>query len=108
MFSIDHYLENCGEACIDEKDFWKLKIFETGLKKAERDHPCKGFGYTDYKSTDTHGLEVHSLTLTLDLYDKPEEHRDVDTEYDDDIELDHLDEIEELTYDELIEIDNAA
>ena len=65
VYSIDHIIEHCGEACIHEKDFWKLKIFETGLKKAgDLKNPCVKFGYNTFKHTETHGIDVHELYMT--------------------------------------------
>lgn len=109
VYSIDHFFEHCGEACIDEKDFWKLKIFETGLHKAEgKKNPCAKFGYTIFKHTETHGIDVHELYMTQDFYDKPQDFKDIDAESDHDMELHHLDEMEELSDHDLMEIDHAA
>ena len=41
----------CGESCLDPKDYWKYKIFEPGMKKAETNTPCLDFGYGDYEET---------------------------------------------------------
>ena len=72
-FSIDHIFGECGEACMEEKDFWKYKLFEFGLKKAESGTatPCADAGYALYDKTDTHGVPGF-ISMTLDMY-KPGE-----------------------------------
>ena len=47
-FSVDKVFNECGESCMEEKDFWKYNIFEPGLKKAESGDatPCADLGYT--------------------------------------------------------------
>jgi len=53
-------------------------------------------------------MDVHSLYMTLDFYNKPDELHDIDANEDLDIELEYLDEIEELSDEDLREIDYAA
>ena len=64
----------CGESCMNESDFWKYKLFEPGLQKAERGDatPCHDAGYSNYYETDTHGVP-YILTITLDMYKMPAE-----------------------------------
>ena len=38
----------CGESCLDPKDYWKYKIFEPHMEKAESNTPCLDFGYSKY------------------------------------------------------------
>ena len=66
-YSIDYIFGKCGECCLDPKDYWKYKIFELGLTKADN-VTCESLGYGVYDKTETHG--VMSLKVTLDLYDK--------------------------------------
>jgi len=61
--------KHCGECCMDPKDYPKYHLFERNLTKAATDSPCKGFGYTKYDSTTTHGFGP--VKMTLDLYDLP-------------------------------------
>ena len=68
-YSIDWLFGKCGECCLDPKDYWKYKIFEPGLTKAENEtEVCKSLGYGKYDKTETHG--AFSLKVTLDLYNK--------------------------------------
>jgi hypothetical protein len=62
---------HCGECCLDPKKYNLFHRFESNLTKADNDEPCKGFGYTKYDSTDTHGFGP--VSVTLDLYDLPKE-----------------------------------
>ena len=59
---------NCGESCIVEKEFWKYKIFEWGLTKAEgRDqHVCVTNNFS-YSETVVHGVPG-IFSIKLDLY----------------------------------------
>ena len=68
-YSVDHIFNECGEACLVEKDFWKYKLFEPGLTKATAIDatPCADRNYTIYDKTDTHGIP-HVLSITLDMY----------------------------------------
>merc|ERR1712188_239502 len=61
--------EHCGEACMNPKDYKLYHFFEKNLTKSDSDYPCRGFGYTVYDSTPTHGFGP--VKMTLDLYDKP-------------------------------------
>jgi hypothetical protein len=71
-FSIDHIFNMCGECCLQPGDFWKYKIFELGLTKADAvdSNPCSDAGYSVFKETDTHGVPG-VITMTLDMYKKP-------------------------------------
>merc|ERR1712072_139511 len=64
-------VEHCGECCMDPKKYKLYHFFEKNLTKATDDSPCKGFGFTKYDSTVTHGFGP--VKMTLDLYDKPAE-----------------------------------
>merc|ERR1712072_463207 len=64
-------VEHCGECCMDPKKYKLYHFFEKNLTKATDDSPCKGFGFTKYDSTVTHGFGP--VKMTLDLYDKPSE-----------------------------------
>merc|ERR1712216_982678 len=74
--SVDHgfgHAPFCGETCIDPKDFWKYKIFESNLTISTVEHPCAhqytpdGRFYSVYNSTVTHGVPG-VFSVTLDLY----------------------------------------
>jgi hypothetical protein len=65
-FSIDKLHNMCGECCMDPNDYWKYKIFESGLTRAETNTPCSDRKYPTYDSTETHG--ALNLKMTLDLY----------------------------------------
>ena len=68
-YSIDWLFNRCGECCLDPSQFWKFKIFEPGLTKADVDvGVCASLGYGDYEKTETHG--IFSLKVTLDKYKK--------------------------------------
>ena len=71
-YSIDHIFNMCGECCLQPGDFWKYKIFELGLTKADAvdSNPCSDNGYSVFKETDTHGVPG-VITMTLDMYKKP-------------------------------------
>mmetsp|Transcript_36822 Transcript_36822/g.56375 ORF Transcript_36822/g.56375 Transcript_36822/m.56375 type:complete len:93 (+) Transcript_36822:151-429(+) len=58
----------CGESCILEKDYWKYKIFEPHMKKANStdEAVCSNFGYDKYYETEVHG--ALGLKVTVDLY----------------------------------------
>ena len=60
---------NCGECCMDPKDYKLYHFFEKNLTKANDDFFCKHQGYTEYESTPTHGFGP--IKMTLDLYKKP-------------------------------------
>ena len=64
--SVDHIMNNCGEACMDPKDFWLYKLFEPGLEKSDTNTPCSDRKYDDYRNTPTHGFGP--IKMTLDLY----------------------------------------
>lgn len=64
--SVDHIMNNCGEACMDPSKFWLYKLFEPGLEKSETNTPCADRKYDDYKNTPTHGFGP--VKMTLDLY----------------------------------------
>ena len=67
-YSIDHIFNMCGESCIKEADFWKYKIFEPGMHKADAidQKVCEGLGY-EYNNTDEHG--IHGVfSVVVDLY----------------------------------------
>jgi len=61
--------KHCGECCMKPSDYKLYHFFEKNLTKSESDFPCKGFGYTKYDSTVTHGFGP--VKMTLDLYDEP-------------------------------------
>jgi len=61
--------KHCGECCMDPSKYNLFHFFEKNLTKSESDSPCKGFGYTKYDSTVTHGFGP--VSMTLDLYDLP-------------------------------------
>merc|ERR1711965_99499 len=42
---------NCGECCMDPKDYKLYHFFEKNLTKANDDFFCKHQGYTEYEST---------------------------------------------------------
>ena len=71
-FSIDKIFNMCGESCMAEKDYWKYKVFEPGMQKADSfdDKACEKQGYSVYKETDTHGVP-HLISMTVDMYKKP-------------------------------------
>jgi hypothetical protein len=56
----------CGEACIDPKDFSKIKIFEPTLTQAATNTPCADISFTEYNGTVTHGYGT--LKAVLDMY----------------------------------------
>lgn len=56
----------CGEACIDPKDYSKIKIFEPTLELASSNTPCADKSFTEYNNTVTHGFGT--LKATLDMY----------------------------------------
>merc|ERR1719238_792678 len=64
--SVDHVMNNCGEACMDPSKYWLYKLFEPGLEKSETNTPCADRKYDDYKDTPTHGFGP--IKMTLDLY----------------------------------------
>ena len=64
--SVDHIMNNCGEACMDPSKYWLYKLFEPGLEKSETNTPCADRKYDDYKNTPTHGFGP--IKMTLDLY----------------------------------------
>jgi hypothetical protein len=61
--------QNCGECCMDPKDYNEFHLFEKNLTKATTNTPCGDFGFTDYLSTDTHGFGP--VKMTLDMYTFP-------------------------------------
>ena len=77
-YSVDHIFNMCGESCMLEHDFWKYKIFEPGMHKADSATPCKDQGYANYYETDTHGVP-HLISMTVDLYKKSADY--VEPEY---------------------------
>jgi hypothetical protein len=58
--------DKCGEACIDPKDYNKIKIFEPTLVLADTNTPCADQRYITYNGTVSHG--IGSLKATLDMY----------------------------------------
>ena len=68
-YSIDHIWGLCGVSCIKESDFWKYKIFEPGMQKANSttEAVCEELGYGVYRSTEVHGIP-HIFDVTVDLY----------------------------------------
>lgn len=62
---------HCGECCMDPSKYNLYHFFEKNLTKSQSDNPCKGFGFTKYDSTVTHGFGP--VKMTLDLYDLPGE-----------------------------------
>ena len=73
-YSVDHIFNECGEACMMEKDFWKYKIFEPGMKKAVSANAtvCHDLGYSQYDKTDTHGVPG-IISMTLDMFKQPKD-----------------------------------
>ena len=63
--------EHCGECCLNPSKYNEYHLFEKNLTHSDSDSPCKGFGYTKYDSTPTHGFGP--VKMTLDLYDLPAE-----------------------------------
>merc|ERR1719409_1292433 len=63
--------KHCGECCMNPSKYPLYHKFERNLTEATTDSPCKGFGYTKYDSTVTHGFGP--IKMTLDLYDLPKE-----------------------------------
>ena len=61
--------QQCGECCMDPKDFNKYHLFEKNLTKAASNTPCADFGFTSYLETDTHGFGP--VKMTLDMYKFP-------------------------------------
>merc|ERR1711907_497592 len=61
--------KHCGECCMKPSQYPLYHFFEKNLTKSESDEPCKGFGFTKYDSTVTHGFGP--IKMTLDLYDEP-------------------------------------
>lgn len=61
--------QQCGESCMNPKDFNKYHFFEHNLTKATSNTPCKSFGFTQYIETDTHGFGP--VKATLDMYKFP-------------------------------------
>ena len=57
--------KNCGECCMNPKDFNKFHLFEKNLTKATTNTPCGDMGFTDYLETDTHGFGPVSMTLDM-------------------------------------------
>jgi hypothetical protein len=66
-YSIVH--PRCGESCLDPKDYWKFKIFEPKMAKAETPHPCADYHFTVYEETEVHG--AGPLKVAVDLYHAP-------------------------------------
>mmetsp|Transcript_11524 Transcript_11524/g.26413 ORF Transcript_11524/g.26413 Transcript_11524/m.26413 type:complete len:96 (-) Transcript_11524:52-339(-) len=62
---------HCGEACMHPEQYKEFHFFEPNLTHSEVAEPCKSFGYKKYDSTDTHGFGP--ISMTLDLYDFPDE-----------------------------------
>jgi hypothetical protein len=61
--------QQCGESCMNPKDFKEFHLFEHNLTKATTNSPCADFGFTDYVETDTHGFGP--IKATLDMYKFP-------------------------------------
>ena len=61
--------QQCGECCMDPKDFNKYHLFEKNLTKAASNTPCADFGFTSYLETDTHGFGP--VKMTLDMFKFP-------------------------------------
>lgn len=61
--------KNCGECCINPKDYNTYHLFEKNLTKATTNTPCADFGITEYLETETHGFGP--LKVTLDMYTFP-------------------------------------
>ena len=68
-YSVDRIFNMCGESCMEPKDYWKYKIFEPGMHKADGndDTACAKQGYADYKETDTHGVPG-LISMVVDMY----------------------------------------
>ena len=63
-FSLSNH--RCGEGCFNPKDFYKYKVFEPGMTKADTNTPCIDRGYPNYNGTFTH--EALGLKGTFDMY----------------------------------------
>lgn len=64
--SIDTKHNQCGEACIDPKDYNLYHLFEPNLVKANTTHACDALQYPKYVETETHGFGP--IKVTVDLY----------------------------------------
>ena len=65
-YSIDHMWNQCGECCMEPKDFPKYHMFEKGLTHANATTPCLDNNYATYSKTETHGFGP--IKMTLDMY----------------------------------------
>eukprot|EP01036_Dinobryon_divergens_P031928 gene31928-41420_t len=66
-YSINHVFKQCGESCIDPKDYDKYKALEPGLTLAETNTPCFDNGYVEYLETVVHG-EFTPIQAEVDMY----------------------------------------
>ena len=68
-WSVNKMFGMCGESCMEPKDYWKYKIFEPGMQKANSttEAVCEELGYGVYRSTEVHGIP-HIFDVTVDLY----------------------------------------
>jgi len=68
-YSVDHFFNMCGESCMNESDFWKFKLFEPNLTKADAIDQgiCSMIGFSEYVKTETHGIPGLE-GITLDMY----------------------------------------
>ncbi len=71
-YSINTRFNRCGEYCTNPNKYYIyiFKICESGFTKAEVEHPCAEFGYTEFETTKTHTYSF--LSITFDIYKKPE------------------------------------
>ncbi|ORX82469.1 hypothetical protein BCR32DRAFT_326835 [Anaeromyces robustus] len=69
FYSVDKIFNRCGECCMKPNKYWLYHMFEAGLLEAETENPCKELGFTEYETTETHG--VLAIKMTLDKYRKP-------------------------------------
>jgi cathepsin X len=67
-FSIDKIHDQCGECCMQPKNYFIFKIFEPGLTKATDNSPCGDNNFKTYDTTVTHGFGP--VKMTLDLFNR--------------------------------------
>eukprot|EP00039_Didymoeca_costata_P025071 m.12228 g.12228 ORF g.12228 m.12228 type:complete len:635 (-) comp4620_c0_seq1:37-1941(-) len=67
-FSIVPLLGNCGESCIDPKDYKLYHFFEPNLTLATTPIPCARRGYTNYTHTETH--HFGPIHVAVDFFKK--------------------------------------
>ena len=58
--------DHCGESCISEKDYYKYKLLEPKITKANTNTPCFDMGYSSYENFSP-GLGFKLLIKAIDL-----------------------------------------